>query len=70
MYIFLTGFLTECLTFQMELLKQYIHFYKQYLGIWPRGYKTFFHLAEYEIINAHKYKKYQEIQLFSDPEKP
>ena len=31
-----------------------------------RGYKTFSMLnsAEHEILNAHKYKKYQEIQLF------
>ena len=33
---------------------------------WPRGYKTFFVLnsVEHEILNAHKYKKYQEIRLF------
>ena len=33
---------------------------------WPRGYKTFFMLnsVENEILNAHKYKKYQEIRLF------
>ena len=33
----------------------------------PRGYKTFSRLnsAEREVLNAHKYKKYQEIQLFS-----
>ena len=32
----------------------------------PRGYKTFFMLnsSEHEILNAHKYKKYQEIQNF------
>ena len=37
-----------------------------------RGYKTFFMLTlvEHEILNAHKYKKYQEIQLFSDSDKP
>ena len=37
-----------------------------------RGYKTFFMLnsVEHEILNAHKYKKYQEIQLFSDSDKP
>ena len=36
------------------------------------GYKTFFMLnsIEHEILNAHKYKKYQEIQLFSDSDKP
>ena len=40
--------------------------------IWPRGYKTFFmlNLVEHEILNAHKYKKYQEIQLFSGSYKP
>ena len=26
--------------------------------------------VEHEIVNAHKYKKYQEIQLFSDSDKP
>ena len=33
---------------------------------WPRGYKYFFMLisVEYEILNAHKYKKYGEIRLF------
>ena len=33
----------------------------------PGGYKTFFMLnwVEHEILNAHKYKKYQEIQYFS-----
>ena len=32
----------------------------------PRGYKTFFLLnsVEHEILNAHKYKKYQEIRSF------
>ena len=37
-----------------------------------RGYKTFFMLnsVEHEILNAHKYKQYQEIQLFSDSDKP
>ena len=32
-----------------------------------RGYKTFFMLnsVEYEILSAHKYKKYQEIWLIS-----
>ena len=37
-----------------------------------RGYKTFvmFNSVENEILNAHKYKKYQEIQLFSDSDKP
>ena len=32
----------------------------------PRGYKTFFMLnsVEHEILNAHNYKKYQEIRLF------
>ena len=31
-----------------------------------RGHKTFFMLnsVEHEILNAYKYKKYQEIQLF------
>ena len=39
--------------------------------LWARGYKTFFMLnsGEHEILNAHKYKKYQEIQLFSDSDK-
>ena len=39
---------------------------------WARGYKTFFMLnsGEHEILNAHKYKRYQEIQLFSDSDKP
>ena len=34
---------------------------------WPRGYKTFFLLnsVEHEILNAHKYKKYQDIKHFS-----
>ena len=26
--------------------------------------------VEHEILNAHKYKKYQQIQLFSDSDKP
>ena len=40
---------------------------------WVRGYKTSFMLnsVEHEIINAHKYKNIkQEIQLFSDSDKP
>ena len=39
---------------------------------WPRGYKTFFELssAEHEILNAHKYIKYQEIQLYAGSDKP
>ena len=34
--------------------------------IWARGYKTFsmLNLAEHEISNSPKYKKYQEIQHF------
>ena len=38
----------------------------------PRGYKTFFILnsVEHEIVNAHKYKKYQEIRPFLDSDKP
>ena len=38
---------------------------------WPRGCKTFFMLNsfEHEILDAHKYKKYQEIQLFSGADK-
>ena len=41
-------------------------------GVWARGYKTFYMLnsVEHEILNAHKYKKYQEIQLFSGSDKP
>ena len=37
-----------------------------------RGYKAFFklNLVELEILNAHKYKKYQEIQHLSGSEKP
>ena len=33
---------------------------------WPRGYKTFFilNLVEHVIVNAHKYKKNQEIRPF------
>ena len=40
--------------------------------ITAQGYKTFFMLnsAEHEILNAYKYKRYQEMQLFSDSEKP
>ena len=39
---------------------------------WPRGYKTFFMLnsVEHEILNAHTYKKYQEIWLFTGSDKP
>ena len=35
--------------------------------ILPQGYKTFFVLnsVEHEILNAHKYKKYQEIRSFN-----
>ena len=39
----------------------------------PQGYKTFFMLnsIEHEILNAHMYKKYQEIQLiFLGSDKP
>ena len=34
--------------------------------IGPRGYKTFLmhNSVEHELLNAHKYKKYQEIRLF------
>ena len=37
-----------------------------------RGYKTFFMLisVEHEILNAHEYENFQEIQLFSDSDKP
>ena len=37
----------------------------------PRGYRMLFMLnsANHEILNAHKYKKYKEIQLFSDLDK-
>ena len=40
--------------------------------IWPRGYVTFFMLNsdEHEILNAYKYKKYQEIWLFLSSDKP
>ena len=40
--------------------------------IWPRGYKTFYMLnsVEHEILNAHKYKKYQEIRLILGSDKP
>ena len=36
------------------------------------GYKKNFMLdsAEHEILGAHKYKKYQEIQLYSGSDKP
>ena len=34
-----------------------------------RLYKTFSCSAEYEILNVHKYKKYQEIQHFSGSDK-
>ena len=39
---------------------------------WARDFKTFFMLnsVEHEILNADKYKKYQEIQLFADSDKP
>ena len=38
--------------------------------ICPQGYKTFF-MLNYEILNAHKYKKkYEEIQLFLGSDKP
>ena len=39
---------------------------------WARGYKTFFMLnsVEHEILNAHKYEKYLEIELFSGSHKP
>ena len=39
---------------------------------WARGYITFFMLnsVEHEILNAHKYKKYLEIQHFSGSYKP
>ena len=32
----------------------------------PRGYRTFYMLnsAEHEILDAHKYKKYQEVRLY------
>ena len=38
----------------------------------PRGYKTFSMLksVEHEILNAHKYKKYQEIRLLLGSDKP
>ena len=38
----------------------------------PRGYKTFSMLnsVEHEILNAHKYKKYQEVRLFLGSDKP
>ena len=41
-------------------------------SIWSRGYKTFFmpNSTEHEILNAHKYKKYQEVQLLSGSDKP
>ena len=39
---------------------------EQTVQTWPRGYKTFLMLnsVEHEILNAYKYKKYQEIQIF------
>ena len=39
---------------------------------WRQGYKTFFMLnsVEHEILNAHKYKKNQEIRLFIGSDKP
>ena len=39
---------------------------------WPLGNTTFSMLnsAEHEILNAHNYKKYQEIQLFVGEDKP
>ena len=38
----------------------------------PRGYKTFFMLnwVEHEILNAHKYKKYQEVRPFLGADNP
>ena len=38
----------------------------------PKVIKLFFMLnsAEHEILNAHKYKKYQEIELFTGSDKP
>ena len=38
----------------------------------PRNYKknSMLNSAEHEILNAYKYKKYQEIQLFSGTDKP
>ena len=38
----------------------------------PRGYKTFFMLNsfQHEILNAHKYEKYQEIRHFVGSDKP
>ena len=43
-----------------------------YWATWPRGYKAFFMLnsVEHEILNAHKYKKYQEIRHFLGSDKP
>ena len=49
-----------------EVNRDQKHFeYDEFLP-WPRGYKTFFMLNsfEHEILNAHKYKKYQEIRHF------
>ena len=42
------------------------------LNNWAQGYKSIFMLnsGEHEILNAHKYAKYQEIQHFSGSEKP
>ena len=39
---------------------------------WLRGYKTFFMLnsVEHEILNAHRYKKYQDIHPFFKSDKP
>ena len=39
---------------------------------WPRDYKTFFmfNLVEHEILNAHKFKKYQESRLLLGLAKP
>ena len=41
-------------------------FLKGLIKVRPRVYKTFFMLSsvEHEILNAHKYDKYQEIRLF------
>ena len=46
------------------------HYVSQHTRL--RGYKTFFMLnsVEREILNAHKYKKYQEIRLFLGSGKP
>ena len=44
----------------------------KFCDFWARGYKTCFMLnsAEHEILNAHKYNKYQEIQHISGSYKP